>query len=86
MNPRSNRLTALTSAEIRNLQRNADELAQLQAFLNRLPLGLQVEDLSDHEFERLRQIAHAPLRELCGARLLIWNNMCRARSGLKTRT
>ena len=86
MSPRSNRLTELTSAEIQNLHRNADELDQLQAFLNRLPLGLKVEDLSDQEFDRLRQIESAPLQELCGARLLVWNNMCRLRKGLKTRT
>ena len=80
------RLTALTSADISKLQSDADELACMQNLLNNLPLALKVEDLSDRTLDRLRQIARAPVQELCGGRLLSWNNMCRTRGGLNNRT
>ncbi len=85
MNKRPSRLTELSPQAFKQLQIEADELANLQQLLNWLPMGLQVETLSDEALDRLRRIARAPMQELCGAGLLTWNNMCRSRGCLKTR-
>lgn len=78
---RSERLTELTSAQLANLQAEADEMADMQDLLNKLPMGLQVEDLTNEECERLRQITRRPITELCGDRFLSWHNMCRPFQG-----
>lgn len=83
MEQRPARLSELTSKELENLQHEANELAGLQAFLNKLPLGLQVEKLSDEELVRLRAITCAPVDTLCGQGLLDWNNCCRRHGGLR---
>lgn len=78
------RLTALTSGDLARLQRDADELADLQAFLNLLPSGLLVEQLSDEELNRLRAIAEAPEETLCGPQILSWHNMSRCPNLIQT--
>ena len=78
------RLTALTSGDIARIQRDADELADLQAFLNLLPSGLLVEQLSDEELNRLRTIAVAPEETLCGPQILSWHNMARQPKAIRT--
>ncbi|MCV2891286.1 hypothetical protein [Ruegeria aquimaris] len=83
MSKRPARLSKVTPEELAELQEKADELAELQVLLNKLPLGLQVETLSDDEIERLRQIARTPEASLCGNNLLLWNNLNRQHSGLK---
>lgn len=85
MTKRPFRLTPVSPEAFAKLQREADELARLQDLLNRLPLSLQVEDLSDTALERLRQIARTPVQTLCGPDLLRWNNLCRPRGGLATK-
>jgi hypothetical protein len=77
-----NRLTEVTAEEMAQLQSGADELAQMQVILNALPMGLQVETLSEEALDRLREIAKSPEAILCGDSLLLWNNICRARAGL----
>jgi hypothetical protein len=78
-----NRRTEVTAEEMVHLQAEGNELAEMQNILNALPMGLQVEALPDEAFDRLRTIARTPATVLCGDGLLQWNNLCRARSGLK---
>lgn len=73
----TDRLTALTPTEIAQLQSRADDLADLQAFLNRLPSGLLVEQLSSDELDRLRELARSPQEKLCGPEILAWHNASR---------
>ena len=82
MMQRSARLSEITPDELAALRAEANELAELQGLLNRLPMGLQIENLSEPELARLRQLAKAPEAMLCGDGLLLWNNLCRSRTGL----
>ncbi|RUS63673.1 hypothetical protein EGN72_03250 [Pseudorhodobacter sp. E13] len=86
MRNRSARLTEITPEEMALLQAKADEMAELQALLNKLPMGLQIETLTETELERLRLIARSPATMLCGDSLLLWNNLCRQHTSLKPRT
>ena len=79
-----NRRTEVTAEQIVRLQAEANELAEMQNILNALPMDLQVEALPDEALDRLREIARSPATVLCGDSLLLWNNLCRARSGLKS--
>lgn len=72
----------LSTEELERLQAEADELADLQEILNRLPLSLQVETLSDAALMRLREVAANPKELLSGPNLLLWNNVCRCHAGL----
>lgn len=85
MSERQNRLTRINPEELSLLKAKADEMAQLQALLNKLPLGLQVESLTKQELERLRTIARSPSTTLCGDSLLLWNNICRRPGSLNLR-
>jgi hypothetical protein len=78
----SNRRTEVTTEEMVHLQAEGNELAEMQNILNALPMGLQMEALPDEALDRLRTIAQSPATVLCGDSLLLWNNLCRARSGL----
>lgn len=78
-----NRRTEVTAEEIVRLQAEANELAKMQNILNALPMDLQIESLPDEALDRLREIARSPATVLCGDSLLLWNNICRTRSGLK---
>lgn len=86
MKNRRDRLTTVTPEELEILRAKADEMAELQDLLNKLPLKLQVESLSDQELQRLRQIAHSPATNLCGDSLLLWNNLCRRPAKLQPLT
>lgn len=77
MKDRHSRLTELTQRELIQLQHEADELADLQAFLNKLPMGLQVEQLSDDELDRLRQVVECPASVVAGAEFMAWANQGR---------
>ena len=79
-----NRLAEVTAEQMAQLQAEADELNKMQSILNALPMGLQVEKLSDEALGRLREIARSPVAVLCGDGLLLWNNLCRPRVGLKS--
>lgn len=85
MSERRNRLTRIKPEELSLLKAKADEMAQLQALLNKLPLGLQVESLTEQELERLRTIARSPGTMLCGDSLLLWNNIGRRPGSLNPR-
>lgn len=74
--------TALSSEDLKRLQAEADELTKLQEFLNQLPMGIQVETLSDDALARLREVVASPETELAGSNLLLWNNTCRIHSKL----
>jgi len=78
-----NRRTEVTAEEMVRLQAGANELAEMQNILNALPMDLQVETLPDEALERLREIVRSPAAVLCGDTLLLWNNICRPKSGLK---
>lgn len=82
MTQKRQRLTALSSQDLKLLQVEADELANLQEFLNRLPMGVQVENLSDEALTRLREVVASPETELAGPNLLLWNNTCRTHNKL----
>ena len=77
-----NRLTELSNEDMIRLQAEADELADLQAFLNRLPMSMQVEALSDDALTRLRALKTAPEQTLCGPSLLHWHNLSRTWHGI----
>jgi len=49
-----NRLAEVTAEQMAQLQAEADELNKMQSILNALPMGLQVEKLSDEALGRLR--------------------------------
>lgn len=85
MNPKKQQLTALSIEDLSQLQEEVNELAGLQEILNRLPMGLQVETLSDEALMRLREVAAAPEELLSGPNLLLWNNVCRCHRGLARR-
>lgn len=80
---RTFRLPEMTAQDMARLRTEAEELAQLQAFLDKLPLQLRVDALTEPERERLRQIVAAPKAVLCGSGLLCWHNLCRPRLGLE---
>jgi hypothetical protein len=82
MNPKNQRLIALSDDDLKSLQEEVSELADLQEILNRLPQSLQVETLSDAALMRLREVAADPEVLLSGPNLLLWNNVCRCHSGL----
>lgn len=82
MTQKRQRLTALSLEDMKRLQADADELATLQEFLNQLPMGIQVETLSDDALARLREVVASPETELAGSNLLLWNNICRTHRGL----
>jgi hypothetical protein len=80
---KNERLTALNTEDMSRLQAEVNELSDLQEILNRLPLGLQVEALSDEALTRLREVAADPEELLSGPNLLLWNNVCRLHNGLQ---
>jgi hypothetical protein len=82
MKPKNQRLIPLSTDDLKKLQAEADELAELQKILNRLPMGLQVETLSEEALMRLREVAADPDELLSGPNLLLWNNVCRCHAGL----
>lgn len=82
---KNKRLTALNAEDLSRLQAVVDELSDLQEILNQLPLGLQVETLSDGALTQLREVAAKPEELLAGPNLLLWNNVCRHHTGLQRR-
>lgn len=82
MKSKKQRLTIISTEDLKQLQADAIELAELQEILDRLPMGLKVETLSDEALTRLRTVAAEPEELLAGPNLLLWNNVCRLHAGL----
>lgn len=82
MTDRNARLTQVSSEDRERLHAEADELAVMQDLLNKLPMGLQVESLTEAELERLRQITRSPVQMLCGDSLILWANLNRTHQTL----
>ena len=76
------RLSALSKDDLNRLRKETGEWAGLQEILNCLPMGLQVEALSEDALTRLREVASSPEELLAGPNLLLWNNVCRLHIGL----
>lgn len=82
MTDRNARLTQVSSEDLERLHAEAEELAVMQDLLNKLPMGLQVESLTEVELERLRQITRSPVQMLCGDSLMLWANLNRTHQPL----
>jgi len=83
---KSKQPTLITAQDLEELSlERADrqeEHKRLQRFLDKTNTGIDLERASKQELEDIRKVVDNPAAALAGPNILIWNNICRQRSGL----
>lgn len=59
---------------------------RLQKFLDDTNTGLDMDRVSEQELTQIRTVVDNPAAVLSGPSILIWNNICRQRTGLSHQT
>lgn len=62
-----------------------NERKRLQKFLDDTHTGVDIDSVSEKEFEQIRAVVDNPTVAFSGPNILIWNNICRQRSGISQR-
>ncbi|PCH68865.1 MAG: hypothetical protein COC12_09655 [Rhodobacteraceae bacterium] len=80
------RLAIITCQDLQVLQAEqadqSQERERLQRFLDTTGTRLDLDQVSPQCLEKIRTVVDDPAAALAGPNILIWNNICRQRSGI----